>query len=254
MKTLFCTILFLTSALGLFAQNMMMPNSSISFQGQNNTFFNLLVDGVRITPSPRNAAEMTAIVPGAHTFTFQILQPNGSYFNFRTSFFVEPGFVYAYSIEYNLWTGVSFLQNMRNPMPGTQPYNNYPNNNYPNNNPYNNYPYNNPNSMPPGQQFQDCMRFAMSDGDFETYLNAVRNKAGDQTKMSIAQQGLFRRQIRCNQVLQVMKIFSFESSRLDFAKFAFDYLCDPQNVYQLNDGFTFSSSVSDFEQFLRTKR
>jgi uncharacterized short protein YbdD (DUF466 family) len=140
------------------------------------------------------------------------------------------------------------LLTIRNLIPGYNPNNNQ------NNNPYNNYPYNNPNSVSSGQQFNDCMRNAMSDEDFSNYMNAVRNKTGDQTKMTIAEQGLFRRQIRCNQVLQIMKLFSFESSRLDFAKFAFDSLCDPQNVYILNDGFTFSSTISDFQEFLKGKR
>lgn len=252
MKTLIALTFFVLASTFAHAQGMM--NSSISFQGINNTFFTLIVDGVRITNAPRNSAEMPSIVPGPHTFIFQILQPNGSYFNFRTSFFVEPGFNYAYSLEFSLWTGVYFLQTMRNPLPGNMNPNN-PNMNPNNpNNPYNNYPYNNPNSMQPGQQFSDCMRMAMSDEDFSNYLSAIRNKSGDQAKTTVAQQGLFRRQIRCSQVLQVMKTFSFESSRLDFAKYAFDYLCDPQNVYMLNDGFTFSSSMSDFEQFLKGKR
>jgi len=235
----------LTSA---FAQNML--NSSLNFQGQNNTFFTVGIDGIRIVGQPRNSAEMPSIVPGVHLFIFQIVQPNGSFFNYRTSIFVESGFAYTYTIEFNTWTGLSFLQTQRTAIQGNinnNPYNNSNNNPYnnSNNNPYNNsYNYSN----------ADCMRMSMSDEDFSTYLNTIQSKMGDHTKLSIADQGLRRRQIRCSQVLQVMKLFSFESSRLEFAKFAYDYLCDAQNVYLLNDGFTFSSSTTDFDAFLKTKR
>ena len=50
-----------------------------------------------------------------------------------------------------------------------------------------------------------------------------------------------------------MKLFSFEDSRLDFAKFAYGHTYDLGNYYQINSAFTFSSSVDELNDFIATQ-
>jgi hypothetical protein len=47
-----------------------------------------------------------------------------------------------------------------------------------------------------------------------------------------------------------MQQFSFESTRLDFARFAYAYVVDPQSYFMVNNAFAFSSSVDDLNRFL----
>jgi len=50
-----------------------------------------------------------------------------------------------------------------------------------------------------------------------------------------------------------MLLFSFEATRLDFAKFAYKYTYDISNYYKLNDAFTFESSIEELNNFINGK-
>jgi hypothetical protein len=45
-------------------------------------------------------------------------------------------------------------------------------------------------------------------------------------------------------------MLSFESTRLDFAKFAYTYTLDKENYYMVNNAFSFSSSVAELNNFI----
>jgi hypothetical protein len=51
----------------------------------------------------------------------------------------------------------------------------------------------------------------------------------------------------------MVKLFSFDDSRLEIAKYAWDYTIDRDNYYQVADVFTFSSSKESLMKFLEGK-
>jgi len=56
--------------------------------------------------------------------------------------------------------------------------------------------------------------------------------------------------LTAQQVASIMNLFDFESTKLDFAKFAFSHTVDPQNYWIVNDAFSFSSSISDLQHYI----
>ncbi|MCX7728498.1 MAG: DUF4476 domain-containing protein [Bacteroidia bacterium] len=42
-----------------------------------------------------------------------------------------------------------------------------------------------------------------------------------------------------------MKLFSFEETRLEFAKYAYSKVIDKENYYQVNDAFQFENSIEE---------
>jgi hypothetical protein len=54
-----------------------------------------------------------------------------------------------------------------------------------------------------------------------------------------------------DQIGGIMMEFSYESSKVDFAKFAYPYCIDQQNYYQVNSAFSYSSSIQELEKFLK---
>ncbi|MFM7683799.1 MAG: DUF4476 domain-containing protein [Bacteroidota bacterium] len=50
-----------------------------------------------------------------------------------------------------------------------------------------------------------------------------------------------------------MTIFGFEETKLDFAKFAYDYCFDVNNYFLVNDAFTFDSTKDELNEYLQTK-
>ncbi len=47
-----------------------------------------------------------------------------------------------------------------------------------------------------------------------------------------------------------MKELSFEDSRLELAKYGSARVADRQNLYRLNEGFTFAASASRLQEYL----
>ena len=56
------------------------------------------------------------------------------------------------------------------------------------------------------------------------------------------------------QVKEMMYLFTFESNRLEVAKFAYCNTVDQQNYFRLYDALTFSSSKDELARFLREPR
>ena len=56
--------------------------------------------------------------------------------------------------------------------------------------------------------------------------------------------------LKATQVKDLMMLLTFEESRLDFAKFAYDYTYDQGNYYVVNDAFTFEFSIDELNEYL----
>lgn len=90
----------------------------------------------------------------------------------------------------------------------------------------------------------------MSERDFQDLVNVVRNTSFDSSRLSVAKQAAAGGQLDSYQVRQLMNELSFESSKLDFVKFAYRYVKDPSRYYVVNSGFSFSSSIDELNEFI----
>jgi hypothetical protein len=90
----------------------------------------------------------------------------------------------------------------------------------------------------------------MSKGDFQSFKSSVESKSFEDSKLTIAKQVLNNNCLTSSQVREVMKLFSFEETRLDFAKYAYGHTYDINNYYKVNDAFTFESSIDDLNTYI----
>jgi hypothetical protein len=93
----------------------------------------------------------------------------------------------------------------------------------------------------------------MSSTEFADARKSIEGKSFEETKMTMAKQIGRDRCFTVDQVKSVMGTFSFEDSKLEFAKYAYDRTHDIGNYYKLNDAFTFESSVDDLNTFLESR-
>jgi hypothetical protein len=93
----------------------------------------------------------------------------------------------------------------------------------------------------------------MSSTEFADARKSIESKSFEETKMTMAKQIGRDRCFTVDQVKSVMGTFSFEDSKLEFAKYAYDRTHDIGNYYKLNDAFTFESSVDDLNTFLESR-
>ena len=72
--------------------------------------------------------------------------------------------------------------------------------------------------------------------------------------MTLAKQITNSQCLTTDQVKQVMDLFTFEETKLDWAKMAYDKTYDIGNYWMLNDNFTFSSSIDELNTYIESRR
>ncbi len=94
---------------------------------------------------------------------------------------------------------------------------------------------------------------AMSSGDFSSAKASISNQSFTDSQMKVAKQILKSNCLNVNQVIEIMNIFSYEESKLDFAKAAYSKTVDKGNYYKINDAFTYSGSIDELNEFLESQ-
>ena len=92
--------------------------------------------------------------------------------------------------------------------------------------------------------------YPMSDLDFADVKRSIASKSFEESKLSIAKEVTGANCLFASEVKEIMLLFSFESTRLTFAKFAYKYTFDRGNYYKINDAFQFESSIDELRQFI----
>lgn len=89
------------------------------------------------------------------------------------------------------------------------------------------------------------------EGEFRSISAAIDNRTFESDKILVAKQAIGGKLVSADQVRRIMGLFTFESTKLEFAKWAYRSTVDPQNYYIVNDAFTFSSSIRELDMFIR---
>lgn len=93
----------------------------------------------------------------------------------------------------------------------------------------------------------------MSATAFSGAKSNISSKPFEETKLSTAKQIIKTNCMSAAQIKEIMGVFDFEESKLDFAKYAYDYCLDTNNYYVVNEAFQFSASSDDLNEFLQSK-
>lgn len=93
----------------------------------------------------------------------------------------------------------------------------------------------------------------MNSTDFAKAKNNIAGKNFEDQKLSTAKTIAKTNCLSSEQIKDICGTFNFEDSKLDFAKYAYDYCSDKGNYYIINDVFNFSSSSDELEQFISSK-
>lgn len=93
----------------------------------------------------------------------------------------------------------------------------------------------------------------MSGSEFADAKKSIEEKSFEETKATMAKQIGRDRCFTAAQVKEVMQVFSFEDTKLDFAKFAYDRTYDIGNYYKVNDAFSFESSIDELNNYVNSR-
>lgn len=93
----------------------------------------------------------------------------------------------------------------------------------------------------------------MDIADFEMMKQTINANDFESTKLSIAKQVLLENCLLAGQVNEVLSLFEFENTKLEFAKYAYDYTFDIGNYFKVNEAFEFESSIEELNNYITAK-
>lgn len=91
--------------------------------------------------------------------------------------------------------------------------------------------------------------YAMAPDAFAAAKRSIEAADFEQTKLSVAQQIASSHCMTSGQVREVLGLFDFEQTKLDFAKRTYPNVWDPQNYFMVNDAFDFDHSKQELAKF-----
>ena len=83
--------------------------------------------------------------------------------------------------------------------------------------------------------------------------NTIENQSFSDDKVRVSKQIIRTNCITLNQLLQFLEQFDFDGSKLEIAKFAYDYVYDLENYYKVYNVFSFSSSGKELDEYIQSK-
>jgi hypothetical protein len=86
--------------------------------------------------------------------------------------------------------------------------------------------------------------------DFKNLKQRITKTEFESSRIEMAKKAVNKNNITARQVFEIMLLFEYESTRLDFAKYAYRYTVNKHLFYIVNDAFTFSSSIRKLRQYI----
>ncbi|MBN4062305.1 DUF4476 domain-containing protein [Bacteroidales bacterium AH-315-I05] len=90
----------------------------------------------------------------------------------------------------------------------------------------------------------------MADADFSKAKQSAASKDFEDSKLKVAKQITGSNCLMAKHVKEMMRVFDFESSRLEYAKFAYSHTYDKGNYYLVNDAFDFELTIDDLNDYI----
>ena len=91
---------------------------------------------------------------------------------------------------------------------------------------------------------------AMSPQAFRQALSAIKHENFDKDRLKMARQIVRRNHLSTSQIRTIAQQFNFDSSKLEFTKYAYASCIDPENYYALGRVFSFSSSREELFDYI----
>ena len=92
-----------------------------------------------------------------------------------------------------------------------------------------------------------------NDNDFMEIKQLIRSETFEDSKLTVAKQATAAELLTVDQLAEIASLFTFEDTKLEYLKYAYNYCFDPNKYYKLNKVFTYSSSVDELNDYIRGK-
>ncbi len=92
---------------------------------------------------------------------------------------------------------------------------------------------------------------AMRSDDYQVAYDMIADESFDSSKLGLAKQVIDSNPMSASQIVGICKLFSFESNKLEFAKYAYEFCVDRNKYFLLNEVFTYESSKHELSEYIK---
>jgi hypothetical protein len=85
---------------------------------------------------------------------------------------------------------------------------------------------------------------------FNDAKQSIASASFEDTKLSTAKTIIGANNVTTNQIMEICNLFSFENSKMTFAKFAYNRCVDPQNYFKIASVMSFDSNKKALNDFI----
>ena len=89
--------------------------------------------------------------------------------------------------------------------------------------------------------------------NIDPVISAIENESFPEEKMIVAKQATSSKCLTVDQIKLIMNEFSFSESKLEFAKYAYKRCHNPDEYYQVNAAFDFSSEKEELNEYINSQ-
>lgn len=100
-------------------------------------------------------------------------------------------------------------------------------------------------------RYDDRYNRNMSDIDFTNAKETLRREWHENTRITLAKQIVDKNYFTSQQVKDLLLLFTFETNRLEMAKYAYGRTVDKKNYYIVNDDFAMNSNKEKLSEYIR---
>ena len=239
MRKLLLPLLLVLLALPAWAQG------SLTFTTYKGEPFVMKLNGRPVNRTATNFVRIANLRPGRHTIDVKIMGRYGVY-SMGTKLHVTNGYEANYEVltdgrRGKVW--VRLIDEVPLVPPRVvvpQPRPNYPDRRH---NDYDRY----------DRRDNDC-RNLLGKYDLDRLTESMRSRDFESTRLTIAREAVRNGSILSEDLRRLLEQFDYETTRVEFAKFAYDYVCDKERFYYIYDIFKFDSSVRELEEYTNRRR
>jgi len=242
--------LLLPLLLVLLAMPVLVQASVLTFRAPAGEPFYLKLNGKVVNHTASNFVRIDNLRPGKHTVEVKVRDRYRDY-QLATKVYTRQGYETNYGVDVNQRKGNIKLR-VLSEVPLLPP----PPVVVPPRVPYPAEPYR---PVPPRYDndrydTRDRCDYLMSRQDVDRLADAMKSRSFESTKLTIAREALRNSSILAEDLKFILQQFDYESTRVEFAKFAYDYVCDRERFYYVYDIFKFDSSVRELEEYTSRRR
>ncbi len=105
----------------------------------------------------------------------------------------------------------------------------------------------------PEEKYSECNYKVIKKDNYDELKDDINNRSFESSNISIVKTAIDKNLFLSEQIKELLGYFTFESNKLEIAKYAYAKVCDKNNFFKVYDAFNFESSIEELKNYISGK-